>query len=185
MAESCCAKATSLCIALARGADVHGSNSDAVVRVGVSIVRVIHNGTKAHVRQRCNGHGQMRRTDGVGNGHHWGLRYGRWKGIWRLQSRGPGTVCDCQQTRKAAMAALDKGRSCKQRRAKKETPGARYIRAPALSQADPHHGLNSNLFLSQLAAGAERSFWYSDQGTAFRTLSKAPSEHTNIICLPA
>ena len=90
MAESCCAKATSLCIALARGADVHGSNSDAVVRVGVSIVRVIHNGTKAHVRQRWNGHGQMRRTDGVGNGHYWGLRYGRWKGNLEIAKQGSG-----------------------------------------------------------------------------------------------
>jgi hypothetical protein len=89
MAESC-AKATSLRIALARGADVHGSNSDVVVRVGVNIVRVIHNGTKAHVRQRWNGHGQMRRTDGVGNGHYWGLRYGRWKGNLEIAKQGSG-----------------------------------------------------------------------------------------------
>jgi len=45
MAESC-AKATSLRIALARGADVHGCNSDVVVRVGVNIVRVIHHGSR-------------------------------------------------------------------------------------------------------------------------------------------
>lgn len=46
----------------------------------------------------------------------YGLRYGRWKGTWRLQSRGPGTVCDCQQTRVKAT----KNRSCKQLSAKME-----------------------------------------------------------------
>ena len=45
MAESC-AKTTSLRIALARGADVHGSNNEVVVRVGVVIVRVNHHSSR-------------------------------------------------------------------------------------------------------------------------------------------
>jgi hypothetical protein len=45
MADSC-AKTTSLRIVLARGADVHGSNNDVVVRVGVIIVRVNHHGSR-------------------------------------------------------------------------------------------------------------------------------------------
>jgi hypothetical protein len=109
------------------------------------------------------GHGQMRRTDGVGNGHYWVLRYSRWKGNWRLQSRGPGTVCDCQQTREAA---LDKGRSCKQLSAKRDTRKYGHFtseRGVKCGSAWP----NSNLSLSQLAALAESKFLVH---TAFRSL---------------
>ena len=72
-----------------------------------------------------------------------------------------GVRARCAIVSRQGRLPLDKGRSCKQRGLRKR-PGVRYIRAPALSQADPHHGLNSNLFLSQLAAGAEGSFWYCD-----------------------
>jgi hypothetical protein len=124
------------------------------------------------------GHGQMRRTEGVGNGHYWGLRHAVCLGIWRLQSRGPGTVSDCQQTREAAM---DKDRSCKQLRANKLRleyhQEVRSMIHPSAAlgggqaAADPQAWSNYNLSLSQLAALAEgRSFWYSETETRIRRL---------------
>jgi hypothetical protein len=46
----------------------------------------------------------------------YGMEDGR--AIWRLQSRGLGTVCDCQQTRKAAFGQRQVMQAA---RAKKET----------------------------------------------------------------